>query len=129
MCRSKRQTVVRCQINPWRQTEDEGERSMRLAAAGLRSQVGGICGCSLAFLSFSIIEALCFSCGNTAINPVCGVDMGCEKAVKYVWPTTPFFERCERLSMRPVSHFSLPFPHVFLCRKKKRKNDLILNLN
>lgn len=109
MCRSKRQTVVRCQINPWRQTEDEGERSMRLAAAGLRSQVGGICGCSLAFLSFSIIEALCFSCGNTAINPVCGVDMGCEKAVKYVWPTTPFF------FLNAVKGFQCALSHISLC--------------
>ncbi len=44
MCRSKRhfETVVGCKINPWRQTEDEGQRSMRLAVAGLQSQVGGI---------------------------------------------------------------------------------------
>lgn len=78
-------------INHWRHTEDEGQGSKRLAAAGLQRQVGGICGSSLAFYSFSIIEVLCFSCGNTVLNPVCGVDTGCEKAVKYVWPTLEVF--------------------------------------
>lgn len=58
---------------------------MRPAAAGLQRQVGGICGHPLAILSLNIIEALYFSCGNTVLNPVCGVDTGCEKSVKYVW--------------------------------------------
>ena len=66
MCRSKRrQTAISRMINPWGQTEDEGQRSMRLFAAAVHSQVGGNCAYSL--------------------NPSCGADAGCEKAVKYVW--------------------------------------------
>ena len=121
-------------INPWRQTEDEGHRSVSQAAGTGRGDLWLVTSIS----SLSITGALYFSYGNTVLNPVCGLDTGCEKAVKYVWLTLGifnfgqlwiFFFYAVYGFQCALSQISLCLRHMCFSVLTAEKNDLILNLN